>query len=558
MAAQLTTLPVVLVNFERLSLIAPLANVLVVPIVPLVMVFSASAAVLGVGAEAVGRTMVGDAVGWIAGGPAWLLLRTMIGLGSFAASVPGASVPVSVPAPMAVAWLPLLGLATWALRDSDAGPADRDVPDEAMTGALASLAVTVRPRNACIAMLLLLVAITVASQPDGRLHLTALNIGQGDAILVEGPTGATVLIDGGPDPELTLRRLGGALPFHARRIDLLVVSHPHQDHVGGLVDVLDRYRVGAILEAGIPFANPAYERLLADAERASVAVLTARAGQVLALDADTSFEVLYPSAAEAAAPLPEGDINNGSIVGVLRHGGFATLLTGDAEAPVEAALASRGELPPVDLLKVGHHGSTSSTTAALLEAVQPGLAVISAGADNEYGHPAPETLAALARSGLLTLRTDLHGDVEVVSDGLSFVASSAAGTIGPRPTRSGADAGSIRPWQSRIDRPHVACSRMRRCPTASSSIPRAWPAWPSPPRASWRRPGSRSTPGWWRRQRCFTTSTRSRSAVRAACMASSALGGSRRLVTPSSPCRSPPTRSRVCSTTTDSRSAGRR
>jgi competence protein ComEC len=558
MAAQLTTLPVVLVNFERLSLVAPLANVLVVPIVPLVMLFSSVAAVLGIIAEAVGRIPAGDVVGWVGGGPAWLLLRAMITIGGLAASVPGAAVPVSVPASLAIAWIPVLGIATWALRDPAEPTDEREVPDEAMTGALAGLARIVRPRNACLAMVATLLVVTLASRPDGRLHVTVLDIGQGDAILVEAPSGATMLVDGGPDPELTLRRLGSALPFHVRRIDVLVVSHPHQDHVGGLVDVLDRFRVGAVVEAAIPFANPAYERLRADAARASVPVITARAGQHLALDAHTSLEILYPSEADATAPLPDGDINNGSIVALLRHGGFAVLLTGDAEAPVEEVLLSRGHLRPIDVLKVGHHGSTSSTTTALLDATRPGLAVISAGVDNEYGHPATQTLQALARPGLVTMRTDRDGDVEIVSDGTSYAARSAAGAVEDRATHAAADAGSIGAWPSPTDRPPVACSTRPGCPTASSPIPRAWLASPWQPPGWWPRLASRSTRGSWRRRLCCTTSTSWRSGATAASTASSARDGSRRRATRSSPCRSPPIRSAACSTTSGSRSAGRR
>ena len=133
-----------------------------------------------------------------------------------------------------------------------------------------------------------LLAISIASRPDGLLHLTVLDIGQGDAILVESPDGGTMLIDGGPDPELTLRRIGANLPFFARRIDLLVLSHPHQDHVAGLVDVLDRFRVGAVLHAGIPFGNPAYDRLLTDAARTGVRVAALRTGQALDLGAGTT------------------------------------------------------------------------------------------------------------------------------------------------------------------------------------------------------------------------------------------------------------------------------
>ena len=208
-------------------------------------------------AEALGATAAGDAVGWLAGGPAWLLLRTMISIGAAMASVPGASLDVTVPPPLAVAWLPLLVLAWWALRDGARPADDHDLPDEAMTGALAGLTAVLRPRHAIPAMVAVLAVITLASGPDGRLHLTALDVGQGDAILVETPSGATMLVDGGPDPELTLRRLGANRPFFARRIELLVLSHPHQDHVGGLVDVLDRFRVGAIVHAAIPFDNQA-------------------------------------------------------------------------------------------------------------------------------------------------------------------------------------------------------------------------------------------------------------------------------------------------------------
>jgi competence protein ComEC len=561
LAAQLTTLPVVLLHFERLSLVAPLANVLVVPIVPLVMLFSAIASVLGLLAESLGATLGGHVIGWLAGGPAWLLLRTMIAIGHVAAQLPGAAVEMSVPAPLAAAWLPILGLASWALRDDAAAdPADdRAVPDEAMTGALAGLARLFRPLPAIATMLAILLVITLASRPDGRIRVTTLDIGQGDAILVETPLGATMLVDGGPDPELTLRRLGANLPFASRRIDLLVLSHPHQDHVAGLVEVLDRFRVRAILHADIPFENAAYDRLLTDARAAAVPIIEARAGQRLWLDPTVSIEVVYPSDADAAAPLPDGDINNGSVVLLLRHGGFSALLTGDAEAPVEAALVARGVLAPVDLLKVGHHGSKSSTTPELLDVTRPTAAVISSGEGNEYGHPAPVTVEALAaRPGLLILRTDLHGDVEVESDGRSYRVRGSGVTVEARGVHGHADPGSIGRWPSPTETPLDACWRTPACRTASSFIPRASPAWRWPPPGSWRRPASRSTRGSWRPLPCSTTSTRSRSGGPAVSTASPARVASRRRVTRSSRCRSPPTRSCACSTTTGSRSAGRR
>ena len=172
-----------------------------------------------------------------------------------------------------------------------------------------------------------------------------------------------MLIDGGPDPELTLRRIGANLPFFARRIDLLVLSHPHQDHVAGLVDVLDRFRVGAVAARRHPIRQPGVRptpdrcgrrpacrsRCSGRARRSTSAPERPRASCIR-------------RQADAEAPLPEGDINNGSVVLRLEFGGFSALLTGDAEAPIESALRLADLLEAVDVLKVGHHGSNSSTT----------------------------------------------------------------------------------------------------------------------------------------------------------------------------------------------------
>jgi len=450
LAAQLTTLPVILVNFERLSLVAPIANVLVVPFVPIAMLFTALASVAGVLNGSVHVPLAGDSLAWLAGGAAWLVLRVIVWLGTTVASVPHAAVDVRVPPALAVAWLPMLGLASWAIREPAAAPAE-SMPHEAPGRLRRLLRRLARPVPVCAGLVAVLLAITIASRPDGLLHLTVLDIGQGDAILVEAPNGATMLIDGGPDPELTLRRMGANLPFFARRIDLLVLSHPHQDHVAGLVDVLDRFRVGAVLHAGIPFANPAYDRLLTDAATTGVRVVVLRTGQALDLGAGATARVLYPTQADAEAPLPEGDINNGSIVLQLELGGFAALLTGDAEAPIESLLASRGLLDAVDVLKVGHHGSNSSTTPGLVDAIRPSVAIISAGVGNEYGHPAPETLATLAvRPGIAVFRTDLDGDVEVVTDGTILRVRTDAGWSPSIAVHRQPATGRVGPWQPPI------------------------------------------------------------------------------------------------------------
>jgi len=540
LAAQLTTLPVILVNFERLSLVAPIANVLVVPFVPLAMLFSALAALAGILDGSTHVPVIGTAITWFAGGTAWLVLRVIIAIGSAVASVPHASIPVAIPPPFAIAWFPMLALGAWAMRSPGPGPT---AARPGGPGPLARAAHHVlRPVPILAALIALLLAITVASRPDGRLHVTVLDIGQGDAILVQAPSGATMLVDGGPDPELTLRRIGANLPFFARRIDVVLLTHPHQDHVAGLVEVAERFSIGAILHAGIPFQNAAYDRLLAEAPRERIPVSLARAGQGLALDETTSLRVLYPTADEAAEPLPDGDINNGSVVVMLAHGEFTALLTGDAEAPVEAALLERHALGPVDLLKVGHHGSRTSTTSPLLDALQPSVAVISAGVDNEYGHPAPETLAALAaRPGLAVYRTDIQGDIEIETDGHSYRVRTDAGWGASRPVHGAGATGRIGGWPCPTDPPPCACSPNPGCRTGSSSTLEAWLAWPSPRPVSSPRRRSPSTGRSSRPRRSSTISTRRRAGA-GRTTASRGPGSSRRWATASSRCRSPPTR----------------
>ncbi len=282
LAAQLTTLPVILLTFERLSLVAPLANVLVTPMVPLVMLACAVAAPVGLLAGAVPVPPLTDAATWLTGGAAWLGLRAMIVTGGAVASIPFASLPVSMPPALALSWYP--ALAMWWQRSSPErrparrrpggpGRAGRSVAAwvgwrsralGAMTAPLRIAASAVAtPRRSLGALVVVLGVTTIATLPDGQLHLVMLDIGQGDAILVVAPSGATMLVDGGPDPDVTLRRLGGALPWWRRSIDVVLLTHPHQDHVGGLPDVLRRFQVGTILDGGRSYPNPAYAQLLA-------------------------------------------------------------------------------------------------------------------------------------------------------------------------------------------------------------------------------------------------------------------------------------------------------
>lgn len=492
LAAQLATLPVILLNFERLSLVSPLANVVVVPLVPVVMACSAVAAAVGTLDAAVHLPALGDVAVWAAGGAAWLYLRAMVLAGYAAAAIPFASVSLAAPAWTAAAWYPMLVLLhrRWSKAAATAtARAETSLPAASF----------LRPLPALAATLLVLGALTVATRPDGRLHLYMLDVGQGDAILVRAPDGATLLVDGGPDPDLAARRLGAVLPFWQRTIDAVVLTHPHEDHVAGLVPALERYRVGTVLEPGREYDNPTYARFRAlAAAEARAATPPARAGMELPLDPTTRLTILYPSEADAQAPLPEGDINNASVVALLSSGSFRALLTGDAEAPVESLLLSRGLIVPVDVLKVGHHGSESSSTPPFLAALRPRIALISAGAGNEYGHPHAITLEHLAAlGGVEVLRTDLDGTVELVVDG-----------AGLRTERRGpVDAGSIAPWPFPIaSAPRRSLSRTS-CRRGSCVTPAAWRGWRARRRAWYRGPACRWISPLSRSPPCSTTST---------------------------------------------------
>lgn len=248
-----------------------------------------------------------------------------------------------------------------------------------------------------------------------QLEVSFLDVGQGDAILIEAPSGAQVLVDGGASGAV-LRELAAELPLLDDDLDLVVATHPDTDHVGGLVDVLERYTVGQILlteNEGESDAAQAFARA-AEAEEADITM--ARRGQVWRLDASTTLEVLFPE-----TDVSEMESNASSVVLKLSYGTHDFLLTGDAPKRMEEYLVlAFGEHLESEVLKVGHHGSRTSTAEPFLAAVDPDYAVISAGADNRYGHPHVEITDALFNAGVTVLETAASGTVTFISDGATL------------------------------------------------------------------------------------------------------------------------------------------
>lgn len=427
LAAQAATLPIVLLTFGRLALISPLVNLLIVPLVAPAMA-AALLALLGGAAALLGAPSL---VAMVTGLPAWVLLTTICTVVRVASAVPLANVTLVPPWTMLAAALtaalivagPIAGRHRHAFRR----PArKRDVPmsrpaNAAVTASTrARRGTTGRPsawtRVALVALVASLVGLglAIAHRADGSTRITVLDVGQGDSILVEGGAGGRMLVDGGPDPDRLLVELDRHLPPWDRRIDILILTHPHEDHVAGLPLLLERYRIGRIFETGMRGPGPGYAafaRDLAGSAAPPHAILAT--GARISLD-DIRLRVLWPDPGRVPREPPDAGrgINDVSIVLLGEIDGRRFLLTGDVEDDVDPLLAARG-LPPIDILKVAHHGSATASTPAFLDSVRPRVAIVSAGAGNPYGHPARSTIERLQATGAQVLRTDTDGTVAV-------------------------------------------------------------------------------------------------------------------------------------------------
>ncbi len=240
----------------------------------------------------------------------------------------------------------------------------------------------------------------LTSPPDSVLRIIFLDVGQGDAVLIRAPEGQTALVDAGPrDVVPLLRQLG------VERIDLLVATHPHADHIGGMAGVIESLPVRFYMDNGDPHTTQTYRRL--------IAALDARP-EITYLEAVPRTISLGSASIEVLPLLPRGTagINDRSVALVVRFGDFMAFLSGDSEVRQLSHLVGQRAVPDVALLKAAHHGSDNGFTWEFLRAARPEVVVISVGR-NGYGHPRAEALAAYSGVGAAVLRTDLHGHVEV-------------------------------------------------------------------------------------------------------------------------------------------------
>ncbi len=396
-AAQVITTPLIIYQFGRLSLVSLLTNLLIVPVQPLIMLLGGAATLVGMISQ-----LGGTVLGWLA----WLPLAWTIWMVQWTAGFRWAQLNF----PALPFWLMSLSYLTLAVGVWWLNERQQQSPRRYISTAPPNRAIYTA--GGAVALLIFLWAAT-RSLPDGKLHVAFLDVGQGDAILVTTPHGRQLLIDGGPSPSQLEQRLSEEMPFWDHSLDVVVSTHPDADHLTGLVDVAQRYTIGTVLVSdvsGTSALSTAWQRELSARH---LNTITAWQKQRLQLDSNVEADVLNPGpATQTMEPA-----NDHSVTLKIQMGQVSFLLSGDLEAAGEQALLLEGEDVQATVLKSPHHGSKTGSSALFLQAVNPQVVVISVGANNRFGHPAPEILQRYADFGISVLRTDKQGTVELVTDG---------------------------------------------------------------------------------------------------------------------------------------------
>lgn len=252
------------------------------------------------------------------------------------------------------------------------------------------------------------------------LEVVFFDVGQGEAILIKTPKRHQILIDGGPN-SIILEKLTKEIPFWDKTIDLVILTHPENDHLLGILEVLKRYKIENILWTGVVRETPEYKEWLNLIEKERANIKIAQKGEKI-IAGNVFIEILYPF--ESLENKKLKDSNDSSIVAKLIFNENSFLFTGDIYKSTEESLILKNSEISSDILKIAHHGSKTSNKKEFIEKVSPEIAVISVGKNNFYGHPHQEVLDVLEECGIKVLRTDKNGDIKIISDGKNYALSS--------------------------------------------------------------------------------------------------------------------------------------
>ena len=395
-SAQILTLPLMMGHFGQLSLVSLIANALILPAQPGVMLWGGLATIVGIISPAIGQLF-----GWIA----WLFLTYTIQLVEILATVPKAAVSVDLTWSGVIAIYLAIAFFTWFAKQEKRRR--KKLINQLQNN------LTQRIAFGSSLMGMLLIVNWGFSQPDGNLHIVFFDVGQGDATFIQTPSGRQILIDGGLYPSVLNDALGKQMPFWDRSIDLMIATHPDADHITGLVEVFEHYQVDKLITDGTGAGeSEIFDEILQMAEQGETAVFHARAGEKITIEDGVVLEILHPSIERN-----DENRNENSVSMRLLYKEFSYLFTGDAELQAEQAMLNSGAALKSVVLKAGHHGSRTSSTIPFLEAAQPKFMIISAGEDNPFGHPHSEMLSRAASVNATILRTDELGTLELITDG---------------------------------------------------------------------------------------------------------------------------------------------
>ncbi|MDA1256602.1 MAG: ComEC/Rec2 family competence protein [Chloroflexi bacterium] len=405
LAATIATMPLVGSTFDEVPVLGALATVVALPAVPVLIVASGGVAVI----EPL-SSIAAAPVGWLA----WLSAGWLITVAGGFSNVPGGTVSTAGwGAGLIAGWYGTIFV--WLGRRRVRGVAE--LAPGLVRSMSASTRIPGRRSLSWLAVPAIAVAvlpwIAVSQLPGDRLRVTFFETDRGDMILVETSTGTQALIDGGRASAGATQSLGRTLPFWDRSIDVVVLTHSDADHVGGLLDVLELYEVGVVIDTTAEADTEVFGEWRDQISTRTEPVATARRGMVIALDSVTTLEVVWAGTDELA------DTNAASTVLMLRHGDVRMLLTGDIPRSVESRLVSGDASVAADLLKAPHHGSDTSSSARFLDAVAPSAIVVPTGTRNPFGHPDEDVLARFSEHApeAPVFITKERGDVTVETDG---------------------------------------------------------------------------------------------------------------------------------------------
>jgi competence protein ComEC len=406
--------PLVAHYFGIISFVGPPATLLALPALPGIIIAGALAGGLGLI-----FLPAAQIIAWLA----WLFLSYMLLVVSvFAAISPAYIEEVVIDGKVVWAYYIVLALALWLSRYRRQAST---LTAKSLTSAKSGVNrvtgfISALPKKWVVPPLVvvaILVSFTAATMPDDNLHISFLDVGEGDAILIQTPSHQDILIDGGPSPQAIGLGLGQKMPFWDRSIDLVVLTHPHSDHLTGLVEVLRRYEVKQVLSPDLDYDSLIYDQWLSLIKEKNVKYTSAQAGQQIDLVDGVVIKVLNPRIPHLTAT--GSDMDNNSVVLHISMDNISFLLTADIMWEAEFELITQRADLASTVLKAAHCGSDTSTTPEFLAVVDPQIAVISAGEGNPYGHPSDEVMDRLKQKlGSESIyRTDEQGAIEFITNG---------------------------------------------------------------------------------------------------------------------------------------------